>query len=230
MEIKHLFTLKGLLCTTITIITVMTSCVQGDLYELYDNDELLLDGLVNRTKWSDDVLLGNTNSFDGKAVFYSTECAAFALSYYHSGGKLEGDNSDCINNIIKLDAVKALMNWDDEDYSFAYNPERNYQYKTTIMNNTGGASTQNQMIPAIKKLFGKTYVAQTNATNYMNKMLNNGVLKEGMYYIVTSGHVSVPYSYDSSNGIFTCYDCDGNDFTASINDIISVLIEYCSEN
>lgn len=25
--------------------------------------------------------------------------------------------------------------------------------------------------------------------------------------------------------LFSCYDCDGSDFTASINDIIAVLIE-----
>ena len=221
----NLFAHKGLLCIIITIITVMTSCVQGDLYELYEDDKLVLDGLVKKNKWSDDVLLGNTNSFDGKAVFYNTECAAFALSYYHSGGKLEGDNSDCIDNIIKLDAVRALMNWDDEDYSFAYNPDRNYQYKTTIMDNSGGASTQNQMIPAIQRLFKKTFVAQENATIYMGKMLSNGVLKEGMYYIVTTGHVSVPYSYNSSTGEFSCYDCDGSNFIVSVNNIKAVLVE-----
>ncbi len=93
------------------------------------------------------------------------------------------------------------------------------------MDNSGGASTQNQMIPAIQRLFKKTFVAQENATIYMGKMLSNGVLKEGMYYIVTTGHVSVPYSYNSSTGEFSCYDCDGSNFIVSVNNIKAVLVE-----
>lgn len=211
---------------------LMSSCVEGDLYDLYDEEELSINALIKKNKLnsdvvlgSSDVLLGNSGSWNGKAVFYSTECAAYALSYYLSGGKLEGDKLDCIDNTIKLDAVKALMNWTDEDYSFALNPDRNYQYKTTIMDNGGGASTQNQMIPAISILFHKSFISQSNASIYMQQMVNDGVLVNGMFYIITSGHVSVPYNYNNNTCVFTCYDSDGGDFTTSISNIISVLIE-----
>lgn len=195
------------------------------MYELYEDDDLSINELTRRTKWDSDVLKGSTGEYNGKAVFYSTECAAFALSYYLSGRKLEGS----IDNVTKLDAVEALMNWNYDDYSFAYNPEANEQYKTIIMDDGGGASTQNKMIPAIKRLFNKEYVQNQLSTTYMNVMQrdmdNEGNITGGMYYIVTTNHISVPYKYNGNTGAFSCHDCDGSNFTASINEIKFVLLE-----
>lgn len=218
---------RNCLFAMVFAVLTFTSCVQGD-YELYDDLELV--SFTRKTKGWGDPLLSQQGTHNGKAIFYGTECAAFALSYYLSGGQLEGS----IDNTIKLQAVKALMNWKYTDDSFAYNDELNNTYKTEIMDKGGGASTQNRMIPAIKTLFNQTYVASTDRTGFMNTMLND-IDEEGnvsgMYYIITSNHISVPYLLDRSTLTFTCYDCDGSTFTARVkNDIISVLLRDPNSN
>lgn len=222
---KSLIRINHLILFALIVLFPLVSCVNDDYYELYDeSEELSIAGLTSRTKWNSDVMKGSTGGYGGKAIFYSTECAAFALSYYLSGNKLEGQ----IDNVIKLKAIKALMNWDydDYDYSFVDNPERNEEYKTAIMDAGGGAYVQSQMIPAIKRLFNEEYYDSASKNSYMKAMVDsNGDYKGGMFYIVTSGHVSVPYAYDSDTGTFSCYDCDGSDFEAKLKDIHCVLMK-----
>ena len=230
MNKKVNFGISKLFISLIVLSTLISSCVQGDLYELYDKEDLVLGEFTKKTKPWSDPLLSEQGTHNGKAHFYGTECAAFALSYYLSGGQLEGS----IDNSVKLQAIKALMNWNYNDDSFAYNPDLNNTYKTLILDDGMGASTQNRMIPAIKKLFNKVYVAATNSTGYLTTMLPNidedGNVS-GMYFIVTEHHVSVPYFYNRNTLTFTCYDCDGDDFNARvINDIKFVLLEDPNSN
>ena len=214
----------------IIFISSMTSCVQGDSYDLYDEDELFLETHTKKTKVWSDPMLSVQGTHNGKAIFYNTECAAFALSYYLSGGELEGE----INNSVKLQAIKALMNWNYSDDSFAYNEDLNNLYKTEIMDKGGGASTQDKMIPAIRRLFNQTYVAATDRTGFLNKMQND-IDEEGnvsgMYFIITKKHISVPYHLDRNTSTFTCHDCDGSYFTAEVySDIISILLKDPDSN
>lgn len=74
---------RNCLFAMVFAVLTFTSCVQGD-YELYDDLELV--SFTRKTKGWGDPLLSQQGTHNGKAIFYGTECAAFALSYYLSGG------------------------------------------------------------------------------------------------------------------------------------------------
>lgn len=85
---KNSFALRKLLCTTITIITVMTSCVQGDLYELYEEDLISKDAIFNRKKTSKDVpdYGDRTTAFNYTCFICVATCASQSetMSKYYS--------------------------------------------------------------------------------------------------------------------------------------------------
>ena len=87
---KYLFALKELLCTIITIITVMTSCVHGDLYDLYA-DDMFTEVETPRKKNTKDYN-GVSQTIGGQTVEPFTNTCFIAVAAYYKNGKNTNGN------------------------------------------------------------------------------------------------------------------------------------------
>jgi hypothetical protein len=102
-----------LLLISLVVISMLLSCVQGDLYELYDED-LDLYSLAKRTKYND--VHTNDNSGDeyaiADAVLSQSDCLYQALCYIFTGH----------NDLISYHRIKDLMKFYNND-SYTNYPE-----------------------------------------------------------------------------------------------------------
>jgi hypothetical protein len=105
---KSLIRINHLILFSSIVLLPLVSCVDGDYYELYDEEDYLNESVITRKKKQNDIMPG-----DSYCTWQNGECATWALLYFYNSSHLNSQdwkneviNALCGNNpSTRVDAV-----------------------------------------------------------------------------------------------------------------------------